>query len=423
MKILWLCNIILPKIAHSLNLKASNKEGWLSGIAATVEKSHEFDLAVCFPVPKQYDGYKETIDGIKYYGFYEDTVHPDIYDESLEVSLKNIKEDFKPDVIHIFGTEYPHTLAMCRVNKDTPKKLLIGLQGVMDIYKDHYFDGLPEYVIKRATFRDILKKDSLIKQQKKFAIRALNEVKALKIAGNITGRTPFDLEFSVNTNPDSKYHFLNETLRPEFYEGAWDIDTCKAHSIFLSQGNYPIKGLHTMLEALNKILKKFQDTEVRIAGDIITGQETLKDKIKISSYGKYILELIKKYDLKEHVTFVGNLDAEGIKKELLNANLFVCPSSIENSPNSLGEAMILGVPCIASNVGGISGIFKSDIDGLMFENTDSEGLYDAVIRFFKDQSLLLDASEHASMHAHITHNPDANYKRLLEIYGAIYEKD
>ena len=421
MRVLWLCNIILPSAAQKLNLKASNKEGWLSGICDVVRDNKDFELGISFPVPMDRDGCSFEEDGIRYFGFYEDTNHPEIYDATLEGRLKQILDEFKPDMVHIFGTEYPHTLAMCKCMHDHPEKVLVGIQGVLDIYKDHYFDGLPAGVINRVTFRDFVRKDSLKKQQKKFAQRAVNEVAALKLAGNVTGRTPFDLEFTAGVNHEARYHFMNETLRPEFYEGAWDIDSSTPHTVFLSQGNYPIKGLHVMLKAAAMLREKYPDIKLFVAGDKITAYKTIKDKLKISSYGKYILELLKEHRLTDAVTFTGSLDAEGIKEQLLKCSVFVCPSSIENSPNSLGEAMLLGVPCVASEVGGVPGIFKKDADGLTFKNGDYMSLADCIDRIWSNEELALSFSEKASMHAHITHNPELNYKRLLEIYREIVE--
>lgn len=423
MRILWLCNIVLPDIAGKLKIQASNKEGWLSGVSASVKKSHDFELGVCFPVPLEHDGFRDTIEGIDYFGFYEDTAHPEEYDKSLEDKLKIIVEDFKPDMVHIFGTEYPHTLAMARVMEDNPDRLLIGVQGVMDIYAEHYFDGLPDYVIERKTLRDVLRKDSLTDQKEKFEKRAAFEDVAAVIAGNITGRTPFDLDFALRKNHEAKYHFLNETLRPEFYEGRWEEGNIENHSIFLSQGNYPIKGLHYMLRVMPHVLKKYPDAMLYVAGDNVTKHSTAKEVLKLSSYGKYLLELIKKYNLEKHIVFTGSLSAAEIKERLLKSHLFICPSSIENSPNSLGEAMILGVPCITANVGGVSGIFRDGADGIMFERGDIKGLYKAIDRIWSNPEEMRNYSENASMHAHITHNPEVNYKRLLEIYREITKCD
>lgn len=64
MKVLWVCNIMLPVIAEALHKEASNKEGWLSGLLEQVaaENSSDLELAVAFPVPAGYGGALETAD-------------------------------------------------------------------------------------------------------------------------------------------------------------------------------------------------------------------------------------------------------------------------------------------------------------------------------------------------------------------------
>ena len=51
MKVLWLCNVMMPMIAEKLDLEASNKEGWISGLAAVLLKKRRdngLELAVAF---------------------------------------------------------------------------------------------------------------------------------------------------------------------------------------------------------------------------------------------------------------------------------------------------------------------------------------------------------------------------------------
>lgn len=419
MKILWLNNLILPEIAERMGIKPSQKEGWVLGAFNVCKNCREIELGLCFPVDRAHAGFKEEIEGVRFYGFYEDTAHPENYDKAYESELEKIVEEFKPDVVHIFGTEFPHTLAMCRVMKEHPKKVLVGIQGIMHLYKDAYFDGLPKYVINRVTFRDFVRKDSLKIQQKKYAKRAHNEIEAVSLAGNLTGRTDFDFGFANKYAPQAKYHFMNETLRNPFYEDAWSLVDCEPHSIFLSQGNYPIKGAHYMLEALANLQKKYEDIMLYIAGDNITKHDSSKEKLKLSSYGKYLLELIKKYGLEEKVVFTGSLCAEAMKERLLKSNVFICPSTIENSPNSLGEAMLLGVPCIAADVGGISSIFRNDSDGIVYKAGDVKALCEAVEKMFEDASFATQCGTNASLHARATHNPNTNMDRLLEIYKEI----
>ena len=403
-----------------MGVKASNKEGWLSGALEAVEKREEIELGICFPVDRAYAGFTFK-DVHSYFGFYENTDSPEIYDPGLEERLSKIVASFKPDVVHIFGTEYPHTLAMARVCADEPGRVLIGIQGILDIYRSHFFDGLPERVINRVTFRDLLRRDSLKLQQKKYELRAVNEVDALKIAGNVTGRTPFDKEFTGKVNPNARYYHMNETLRKEFYEAVRREGEVEEYSVFLSQGNYPIKGAHYMIEALADIKKQYPGTRVYIAGDNVTRHASVKDRLKLSSYGKYLLELMQKYGLESSVVFLGSLNTEDYIERLKKSHVFVCPSTIENSPNSLGEAMLLGVPCVTSDVGGIPGIFDRDRDGIMYPAGDISALARAVKDVFADRETAKKRSESAAAHAKITHDPAANSARLLDIYKEIFD--
>lgn len=449
MKVLWLCNIALPVVARHMGMEGSNKEGWISGMAGTVlagQQENGIRLSVAFPVsPDMLPPGEEIRRGtvtvgtasLSYYGFMEDVSHPEKYDGALEPVLKKIVSIVEPDIVHCFGTEYPHTLAMCRVfpRKD---RLLLGLQGLCTLYAEAYFADLPRRVIRSVTLRDFLKKDSLRQQQEKFVLRGETEREAVRIAGNVTGRTRWDRMGTAQWNPDVHYHEMNETLRPEFYGPVWTQEGCEPHSIFVSQGDYPIKGLHYMLSALPAILRAYPDTKLYVAGNSLVEYRTLKQKLKISAYGKYLRSLLKQGGIEERVTFLGKLDAERMRDRYLASDAFVCCSSIENSPNSLGEAMLLGVPCISADVGGISSLFTNGVDGILYRGFSGDGasgledgddggeleavagrLAEAVIRMWSDQAKKEEYSRNARHHALKTHDGDRNYRRLVEIYEEI----
>lgn len=427
-------------VAENLNKEASNKEGWLTGLSTTIlerQSDNAIELAVAFPVEKELENYKVTITSkentgeIRCYGFFEDTAHPENYDDAMEQRIKEIVEDFEPDVVHCFGTEYPHTLAVTRVWDKN--RILIGIQGLCKVYAESYFADLPKQVINRVTLRDFLKKDSIKRQKDKFIQRGSYEEEAVKGASHVTGRTAWDKHYTALWNEAVQYHFMNETLRKNFYEGEWTYDECEPYSIFLSQGDYPIKGLHYMLHAMPEILKEYPEAKVYVAGNSIVQQKTLKDKLKTSSYGKYILELLKKYHLEQQVIFLGRISAATMKERFLKSHTFVCPSTIENSPNSLGEAMSLGVPCVTVDVGGITSIFEDQKDGITYpgfgadiytnvenkEEAQAHNLAQAVLRMWDEKEKIEEYSKQAKEHARTTHNREENYKRLIEIYHTI----
>ncbi len=417
MKVLWVVNQMLPVIAESLNVPYSNKEGWLDGISRQVCKTAAFDLNVCFPgdVPDGKAG------EINYYSFAEDTVHEETYDTSLEDRLKEIIASCEPDIVHIFGTEYGHSLAAMKAFGN-PDRTLVGLQGICSEIAKHYLDGIPEKVAKRNTLRDMLKKDNLISQKDKMCLRGERETEVLRLAKHVTGRTSFDKNAALSVNPKLQYHFLNETLRKAFYTGKWKLKDAERHSIFVSQGNYPIKGLHYVLMAMPLILEQYSDAKLYVAGDNIT-KSSLLEKAKISSYGLYLLELIKMGNLKDHVIFTGPLSESEMKDRMLKSHVLLSASVIENSPNSVCEAMLLGVPVVASEVGGVPDLISDGVDGLLYTASKSSALSTAIIRIFDDPERTELMSIVGTTTAKDRHDPARNYARLLYIYKGLLNEN
>ncbi|MFI3236935.1 MAG: glycosyltransferase [Lachnospiraceae bacterium] len=437
-RVLWVCNSILPKISQQLQMKVGHKEGWISGVLSTFVQSNDildFQLAIAFPLAKGEDEIKgrlvinEDYD-VMYYSFYENSLQAQDYDMDSEIGLKQIIDAFQPDMIHCFGTEYPHTLAAIKAfaQKD---KTLISIQGLCSRCAIAYQANIPIRIQKRVTFRDVVRKDTAQIQQIKFEQRGDWEKLSIKMTGHLTGRTDWDCYWCHRYNSEAKYHQMNETLRDEFYGKTWKYDTCKKHSIFLSQADYPLKGAHYMLLALPTILEKYPDTTLNIAGNSLLRGEGLVASMKISSYGLYLQEVLKDLKIKNVVNFLGTQSAEEMLENYLSSNVFVCPSSLENSPNSLGEAMVLGMPIVAANVGGIPSMISKE-EGYLYEGfkeeqkDDSEELIrisqklaDTILQVFDDTKGSILKGEAAKKKASITHDKKKNHDRLVSIYEEI----
>jgi len=439
MRILWLCNKMPAAYARENNMSFSNKEGWIDACYEKITSSKSYKsihLAVCYPVNITSHAIPNEYNGVKMYPFFEDTTNPHIYNEMLEDDLKKILHDYKPDVIHIFGTEYPHALAMAKA-AENKKRLLVGIQGLCASVYEHYFDGLPEDALDFQTFRDKIKKDSIRTQREAFLKRSENERETLLLTGNITGRTNFDKFGTFSVNPEAKYFHINESIRECFYKSERDNDNVVRSSIFMAGGDYPIKGLHTMLEALAILREKYFDVHLYVAGNPITGRPKRKTVtasnynphrgiksfvpayFKIGSYGKYINDLIEKHNLKNNVTMLGMLNDIQMKEQYLKASVFVCPSFIENSPNCIGEAMLTNTPIVASNVGGIPDIITSGREGLLFEAGDANSLADAISQIWSEPVITSVYVSNANKKALEMHDVSKNIKGLIEAYKLI----
>ncbi len=424
---------MLPIFAKAEGLPYSNREGWLTGsfhllVNEKVEAGKDenlIELGVCVPVPQQLAGCRREIDGAVFYGYCENLNTPEVYDGTLVERFLDILEDFKPDMVHIFGTEFPHSLAMVRAFQ-RPERTLVGIQGLCCAIADSYMAELPYKVQRARTFRDRVRHDSLKEQQKKFRLRAENERSTIQEVLHITGRTGFDREGTSAIHPEAIYHLMNETLRPEFYEGRWDLNGVEPHSIFISQGDYPLKGFHFVLQAMPKILKEYPDAKLYVAGKSIIGNvggripaKKLPSALWITAYGKYLKKLIREGNLEGHVIMLGSLNVEEMKAQFLRSHVFVCPSVMENSPNSLCEAMLLGMPVAAARVGGIGDLVENGAEGLLFSEGDYEALAEDVCNLFENNQFACRLASAAHKEAMIRHNPHTNYLRLLEIYRSI----
>ena len=409
MKVLWLCNVILPKIAKAIGAPIVNTGGWLIGLSNELRKTEGIELGIIFPYSKNI---RIVVDGIACFGF---------SNTKIEI-FKSYIQEFSPDVIHVFGTESFHSYQMVSAAEELGliDNTVISIQGMVSVYEKHFFANLPHNVIHKMTLRDLLKRDSIWNQHNKFVSRGNVEIKTIMKAKHVIGRTDWDEACTKRINPKIEYYYCNESLRNSFYvnSGTWKVEKCEQHSIFVSQCGYPIKGFHLMLEAMVDIVKKYPDAKLYTTGNTLINRSVLK-RMRHGYYQYYIEKLIHKYHLEKNVVFWGSLDEEEMCKAYLKSNVFVCCSSIENSPNSLGEAMILGVPCVSADVGGVKNMLVDKQEGFIYPYDEPYLCAYYVMKFFENSELMKSYSTRAFEHANRTHDVVKNNQKLLSIYNAV----
>lgn len=415
MKILWIINNLLPEATKLLTGKGESREtgGWILGASESLLNSNShlnLYVASISPLVKDFT----TLYGERIIHYVIPYGKGNIkYNPEYEKYWSHINDIVNPDIVHIHGTEYAHGLAY--LNACSTKNVVISLQGIKSGIAPYYTANISRFsAYMNTTIRDIIK-GNMFKEQKNFYCSGEIEKEMLRKVNHIIGRTSWDRAHAWVINPKALYHFCNETLRSEFYDGSkWNYGQCEKHTIFLSQAGYPVKGLHQVLRAMPLILQHYPTAKIKIAGIDITRYTSLRDKIRISGYGKLIHSMIRNLHLKEHIEFLGSLNAEQMKQAYLNCNVFVCPSSIENSPNSLGEAQILGVPHVASYVGGVPDMMVGNEENL-YRFNEITMLAEKICRIFANEGNQIDMSSVALQR----HHKVCNTEQLLEIYNQI----
>ncbi|HOI46555.1 MAG TPA: glycosyltransferase family 4 protein [Bacilli bacterium] len=412
MNVLWITNTILPEASILINQPINPFGGWLVSSSIDLARNESMKLTIAFPLPNLTKIKVIKGETITYIGFSKP--------HNLEnVWVGEVFDYVKPNIIHIHGTEFIHSYLFANYAKEVRIPFVVSIQGLMSVYQHHYLEHIPEHIQRRFMLRDFIKKNRIIDQYHQYQARSKTELKTLELAEHIIGRTKWDYEHTHNINPNITYYKVNETLREGFYHTSWDIKSVKKYSIYCSQAATPIKGMQYLIDALPTIVKEFPDTHVFIGGENIFTPKTLKERFLQTSFGHYIKSKIKQLGLTSHITFLGIMKEEQVIEQLRSSHVFISPSTIENSPNSVGEAMLMGVPTISSRVGGVPDMIEDKLDGLMYEVSDTKELSNLIRCIFTDLELCLFLSEHAKKKARITHNKEKNTLDLVKVYQTI----
>lgn len=415
-RVLWIVNTIFPYPAEQLKIEKCVFGGWLNGLANQLKEKEDIELGIATvykgnEIKKYYDG------KITYYLL---PGAPALkYNIKLNKYCKIILDEFKPEILHIHGTEYAHGLSFINVCNNNVKKI-VSIQGLTSCIGKVYLAGMKNKdIIKSITLRDILKNDNLFQQKNKFIKRGIAEKEIIKKCDYIIGRTEWDQFNSKVINNKAKYYCLYETVRKEFYENEWDINKIERNSIYLSQGSYPIKGLHILLKSINLVKETYQNVKLYVSGNNIIKKDSIISKLKLTGYGKYINDLIKKYKLENNIQFTGILNEEEVIKRLLKTHIVIVPSIIENESNSLTEAHLLGVPTIAAFSGGMTDRIIHKESGFLYPFSEPAMCAEYILEYFNDDDLAKKYGQMARKKALERNNPKENQKRILEIYKEI----
>ena len=416
MRVLWITNVPTPSIARDANLSITPYGGWLVQLAEQLRLIEDVKLSFLFAQNEKKDAVAGSVDGIDYYGFYKGRFVQENEKEKQHEEFRKFILNSQPEVIHIFGTEKEHSYIALQVCKaiGIENRVVVSIQGLVSVISKHYYADIPLWVRYGYTIRDVIRGNSR-QSKKQFEREGKREEYVLKHVQNVIGRTDWDEACTIRLNPEVHYYKNNETLRQSFYQNQWGYDRGKPHSIFCSQSTYPIKGIHYVLEALPEIIEAYPDTMLYISGENLRNKPTYL----LSLYQKYLLRTIKKSHLENHVVFLGPLQETEMVKAYLDANVFVCPSSIENSPNSLGEAMLLGMPVVSSDVGGVKNMLVHNEEGYVYQHDAPYMMAYYIKKIFANTSDILEMAKRAQMHARVTHNLEKNVSELYSIYKDI----
>lgn len=416
MKVLWAVNLIPTEAAKALSITSGVLGGWVEAMAGRLRAYDDIELGIACKTDEN-QKFSMEIDGIHYYSI-------PYSGKTSEAELKNICshliEEFQPDLIQIEGTEFLHAKMMLAAGKEKQIPTIVSMQGILN--------GQYQYQCGQLLLEDMMFSTSLtnifaawvlnLRKRLWFKPRMKKEREVIAQAECVLGRTTWDRAHTYAINPDAKYFSCNRVLREPFYEAQWSLDKMERHSIYVGNGYFALKGLHYVIKALPQLAREYSDIKVYVAGYKPYEEKDQRSFIK-KGYAKYLKKLISDLGVEKYLIFTGPLSAKEVAEKLSQVHAYVLCSAIENSPNTLGEAMMVGTPSVTSYVGGVPDMATDGKEALFYRNDDPALLAWNVKRIFDDDNLALRLSEAGKLRARCTHHAEENAKKLLNVYQEI----
>jgi len=414
MQVLWFSNT--PALGQEyLNQKSLGTGGWMAELDKCMQEVVELSVAFTYPYSITPFQYGKTM----YYPVYTGNIIIEnlkqrwlnkIYDKDFLPDYLKVIETVKPDIIHIHGTENSFSCIIDQVKIP----VVVSIQGNLTVYYQKFRSGLFGDFIHTTQYNLDLKSllfgtPNFFRSYKKLGRMSLIEQSNLKKTKHIIGRTDWDRRISRVLSPESNYHTGNEILRDSFYKNTWNHKTIfDKLVIHTTNGNNYYKGFETLCHALTLLIELGLDLEWRVAGIS-----------KNSLINKIVKKQLKQKYPQKGLVLLGSLNEQELVERLKEAHIYVMTSHIENSPNNLCEAMILGMPCIATLAGGTGSMLKDGNEGILIQGGDPWALAGAILEIKNDTEKAIKYGKAAREKALKRHNKESITTNLLEIYKLV----
>lgn len=100
-----------------------------------------------------------------------------------------------------------------------------------------------------------------------------------------------------------------------------------------------------------------------------------------------VKKLVSDLKLEHAVRFPGFLDPTAKSREFTEADIYLNTNKIDNMPVSVIEACAMGLPVVATDVGGLSHLIANGQNGILVSDDNPAEMADAVKRLLKDAAL------------------------------------
>lgn len=399
MHILWFTNCLIEQGSRAFGLRQANPGGgWMGAMLAALQRRQpewQYTVATSESVSEICRACEGNTQYLRF-----------PIRDALSSAVRLARE-CAADVIHIHGSEYFYGLVA--TERDLTPRCVLSMQGLVgpcSTWPAFFGNLAPWEVLRVHRISELCTGHGLLRTYFGFVRNRKREEKILRALQHCMGRTGFDRSYALGVNPAIQYHHVGELLREPFWSRQWDLQRCDRHSIIFTNAGHPRKGVEVLLAAFEIVKRRFPDAVLRVAGAIPNG----------TGYGGYIGQTLERV---RGVEFLGVLDAGQMADALTRSHIFVSPSFIDNSPNAVCEAQLLGMPVLATYVGGVPSLVEDRRSGLLTTVGDPYSLAARIIGLLSDDALAMECGRGARELAMSRHSEDRVISDLLRCYERV----
>ena len=333
----------------------------------------------------------------------------------VKKELLRIIRMYKPDIIQCFGTEWPYGL----IAEATPVPVVIHIMGFLNIYYTSLAmvtgrGGKQDSVsgnVKNALYRCKRLIRNCLLSKPVYSGESLSkrfELRNMRVNRYFMGRTNWDKAIVKYYSKDGTYYHVPEVMKETICRaaGTWNYTKKKKLRLLTISSADDRTGNEVMLRTA-RLLKELigMQFEWRVAGE----------KSFFLAFERYTG--IDRESV--NVKLIGRIAPKTVVEELQRADFFIHPSIIDNSPNSICEAQLVGCPVLASNVGGIPQLVEDSVTGFLYPYNEPHTLAFLIDSLRENEDLLTKISRTASETAQRRHDSVMIADRLVSVYREI----
>ena len=410
MKVLWF-EVTTPSRYTGQGLVIG---GWQDSLERIVRTCSDIELFIAFE--SQWPQKKKIIDGVTYlhlnvcYTKREKKQAKTTWDVNatkLVPLMKEVVSEVEPDIIQVFGTEWPFGL----IAKYTDIPVVVHIQGAMGPYNNALFP--PGY-----NFLNVAKEigwkhpKQILEAWKNYQFdlsRIALDKQVWEAVPFYMGRTKWDEALSAVMHPGREYFHVEEAIRSQFTSGqfVWKVPK-RQHVKLISTGCSNFwKGQDMLLQVAHLLTNLGLEFDWDVAGYM---PESLRRMVEQKE--NYRFE-------DNHVHFLGYIQPDELAERLCASTMYVHTAYVENSPNSICEAQCMGVPIVSTNVGGISTLVKHEEQGFLVPANDPWQMAYVIMHLASDYDMMIHFSESSKSVAKQRHDDQHILAQLRHVYTTL----